>query len=50
MNDSFISAFLLLLLVCDPIGNVPIFVSALDEVAPERRARVVLRVEFTYVP
>lgn len=43
MNDSFISAFLLLLLVCDPIGNVPIFVSALDEVAPERRARVVLR-------
>lgn len=43
MNDSLISAFLLLLLVCDPVGNIPIFVAALDDVAPERRARIILR-------
>lgn len=43
MNDSFISAFLLLLMVCDPVGNIPIFVAALREVAPERRAAIILR-------
>lgn len=43
MNESFISAFLLLLLVCDPVGNIPIFVAALNEVAPERRGRIILR-------
>lgn len=43
MNDSFVSAFVLLLLVCDPIGNIPIFVASLDGVAPQRRLRVVLR-------
>lgn len=43
MNDSFISAFVLLLLVCDPIGNIPIFVSSLEAVKPERRLHVVLR-------
>jgi MarC family membrane protein len=43
VSDSFISAFLLLLLVCDPIGNIPIFVASLDSVAPQRRRRVVLR-------
>lgn len=43
MNDSFISAFLLLLLVCDPVGNIPIFVAALQDVAPHRRARIILR-------
>ena len=32
MNDSFISAFLLPLPVSDPIGNIPIFVAALDDV------------------
>ena len=34
---------MLLLLVIDPFGNVPIVVSALANVAPARRARVVLR-------
>ena len=34
MNESFVSAFLLLLLVCDPVGNIPIFVSALEDVPP----------------
>ena len=37
------SAGVLLLLVIDPFGNVPIVVSALSNVSPARRARVVLR-------
>jgi len=37
------SAGVLLLLVIDPFGNVPIVVSALANVAPARRARIVLR-------
>lgn len=37
------SAALLLFLVMDPIGNVPIFLSALANVAPKRRVWVVLR-------
>ena len=42
MADVF-SAAVLLLLVIDPFGNVPIVVSALANVAPARRARVILR-------
>lgn len=37
------SAAVLLLLVIDPFGNVPLVVSALANVAPARRMRVVLR-------
>ena len=37
MNDTFFSAVMLLLLVADPFGNVPIFVSALRNVPPQRR-------------
>ena len=37
------SAALLLFLVIDPVGNIPMFVAALKDVAPERRARVVVR-------
>ena len=37
------SAAVLLLLVIDPFGNVPIVVSALANVPPERRAKVILR-------
>ena len=37
------SAAVLLLLVVDPFGNVPIVVSALANVPPARRARIVLR-------
>lgn len=37
------SAAVLLILVIDPFGNVPLVVSAMRSVAPERRARVVLR-------
>lgn len=43
MSKDFLQAFILLTLVTDPFGNVPIFVSALSHVAPERRWRVVVR-------
>jgi len=42
LNEIF-SAAVLLLLVIDPFGNVPIVVAALSNVAPARRSRVVLR-------
>ena len=40
---TFLSATILLVLITDPIGNIPIFANALRHVAPERRARVILR-------
>jgi MarC family membrane protein len=43
MTESFFQSFILLLLVTDPFGNVPLFVSTLRQVAPERRRRVVMR-------
>lgn len=43
MDISFISAVVILLLVMDPVGNIPLFVSALRQVEPARRARVILR-------
>ncbi|MFZ3127613.1 MAG: MarC family protein [Rhodoferax sp.] len=43
MNYTFASATILLVLITDPIGNIPVFASALKHVAPERRARVILR-------
>lgn len=43
MDHSFLSAFILLLLVLDPFGALPIFISVMNGVAPERRNRVALR-------
>lgn len=43
MTHNFFQSFILLLLVTDPFGNVPLFVSTLRQVAPERRNRVVVR-------
>ncbi|MDP1692409.1 MAG: MarC family protein [Burkholderiaceae bacterium] len=43
MDHSFLSALVLLLLVLDPFGSLPVFVSVMRQVAPERRARVALR-------
>lgn len=43
MNVSFTSAVVILLLVMDPIGNVPVFAALLRDVAPERRVRVIVR-------
>ena len=38
-----ISAATLLFLVMDPLGNIPVFLSVLEDVAPERRTRVLIR-------
>lgn len=43
MTQSFFQTFILLLLVTDPFGNVPLFVTALKDVAPVRRPRIVIR-------
>lgn len=43
MEHSFASATLLLLLITDPLGNIPIFVNALKAVPDHRRSRVILR-------
>ena len=43
METSFASAVVILLLVTDPIGNIPLFVALLRPVAPKRRVRVIVR-------
>ena len=43
MNHSFASALILLLLVLDPFGSLPIFIPIMRGVAPERRRWVALR-------
>lgn len=40
---NFVSATILLVLITDPVGNIPVFASALKAVAPERRRLVILR-------
>ena len=37
MDTTFASATVLLLLITDPFGNIPVFANALRHVAPERR-------------
>jgi MarC family membrane protein len=43
MSHTITSAFILLLLVLDPFGTLPIFISVMRGVAPERRVWVALR-------
>lgn len=43
MTYTFVSATILLLLITDPVGNIPLFANALKHVAPARRPRVILR-------
>jgi MarC family membrane protein len=43
MNADLISAFVLLFLVLDPLGNLPVVASLLKQVDSRRRARVVAR-------
>lgn len=43
MDYNFFSATILLLLVFDPFGSIPVFASALKRVAPERRLAVLCR-------
>jgi small neutral amino acid transporter SnatA (MarC family) len=43
MDHNFFSALLLLLLVLDPFGSLPIFISVMRNVDPARRTAVALR-------
>ena len=43
MDHTFLSAFILLLLVLDPLGSLPIFIPIMRGVAPERRRLVARR-------
>jgi MarC family membrane protein len=43
MDHNFLSALILLLLVLDPLGSLPIFIPIMRGVAPERRTRVAVR-------
>jgi len=43
MTETFVQAFILLILVTDPFGNVPLFVAALQNVEKKRRWKVVVR-------
>src|SRR6185436_9999347 len=43
MDHTFVSAFVLLLLVLDPFGSLPVFIAVLRSVAPERRTKVAVR-------
>ena len=43
MNYTFLSATILLLLITDPVGNIPVFANALKHVPPDRRPLVILR-------
>ena len=43
MDHTFVSALLLLLLVLDPFGALPIFISVMRGVAPDRRLRIAVR-------
>lgn len=43
MKQSFISATILLVLITDPLGNIPLFLASLKHVEPGRRRIVILR-------
>ncbi|QDQ27357.1 NAAT family transporter [Chitinimonas arctica] len=45
-TTSFISATVLLILVTDPLGNIPLFVGLLRQVDPARRRRIIIREVF----
>lgn len=43
MNYTFVSATILLVLITDPVGNIPVFANALKHVPQVRKLRVILR-------
>ncbi|CAN0618392.1 multiple antibiotic resistance (MarC)-related protein [Burkholderia sp. lig30] len=43
MEYNFVSATVLLVLITDPLGNIPLFISALRDVPRERRVKLILR-------
>ena len=42
-SSSFVSAIILLVLVTDPLGNIPVFIGLLRQVDPARRQRIIVR-------
>ena len=43
MTYTFISALILLVLIMDPVGNIPVFASQLKHIDPSRRWKVIIR-------
>lgn len=43
MTYTFVSALLLLILIIDPFGNIPLFANTLKNIAPERRKWIIVR-------
>ncbi|ABC39303.1 MarC family protein [Burkholderia thailandensis] len=43
MESNFLSATVLLILITDPLGNIPLVIAALRDVPRERRVKVILR-------
>lgn len=43
MEQTFLSAIILLIVITDPLGNAPLFIAALKRVSPERRFALILR-------
>lgn len=43
MEPTFLSATVLLILITDPLGNIPLFIAALKKVKPERQRVVIFR-------
>jgi MarC family membrane protein len=43
MEQTFLSATILLIVITDPLGNIPLFISNMSKVKPERRLKVILR-------
>ena len=46
LNEQIISSAVVLFLVMDPLGNIPIFLSILHDVDPKRRWKIILRESF----
>ncbi len=43
MAFGFVNALVLLILITDPLGNIPLFINALERVSPQRMTRVIIR-------
>ncbi len=43
LNEQILSSALVLFLVMDPLGNIPVFLSLLQDVDPKRRWKIILR-------
>jgi len=43
LNQSFLSVTILLILITDPLGNIPLFIASLKHVPHTRRTKVILR-------